>query len=85
MHLLEAFPLTGKSDDGMIVTQQDHQALGAFKRALDDPRGVLKSWSDNGIGACSEGWLGIKCVNGQVISIQIPWRGLGGRITEQVG
>lgn len=71
--------------DGVIVTQQDYQALQAFKHAIDDPRGVLRSWNDSGIGACSGGWLGIKCVKGQVISIQIPWRGLGGRITEQVG
>ena len=71
--------------DGMILTQQDYQALQAFKHALDDPRSILKSWNDNGIEASSEGWLGIKYVNGQVISIQIPWRGLGGRIYEQVG
>lgn len=71
--------------DGIIVTQQDYQALQAFKHALDDPRGVLRSWNDSGIGACSGGWLGIKCVQGQVIAIQIPWRGLRGSITEQVG
>ncbi|KAH9309027.1 hypothetical protein KI387_036938, partial [Taxus chinensis] len=71
--------------DGIVVTQQDYEALQAFKHALNDPRGVLKSWNDSGIGACSGGWLGIKCVRGQVIAIQIPWRDLGGRIAEQVG
>ncbi|GLJ37119.1 hypothetical protein SUGI_0752710 [Cryptomeria japonica] len=71
--------------DGIVVTQEDFQALQAFKHAVNDPRGVLRSWNDSGIGACSGGWVGIKCVKGQVIAIQIPWRGLGGRIAEQVG
>eukprot|EP01018_Ginkgo_biloba_P004789 Gb_07184 [translate_table: standard] len=78
------FSVSGQYD-GVVVTQEDYQALKAFKHALDDPRGVLRSWNDSGIGACSGGWLGIKCVQGQVIAIQIPWRGLGGRIAEQVG
>ncbi|KAJ6772556.1 LEUCINE-RICH REPEAT RECEPTOR-LIKE PROTEIN KINASE IMK3-RELATED [Salix koriyanagi] len=36
-------------------------------------------------GACSGGWAGIKCAQGQVIVIQLPWKGLGGRITEKIG
>ncbi|XP_057804718.1 probable leucine-rich repeat receptor-like protein kinase IMK3 [Salvia miltiorrhiza] len=71
--------------DGVIVTQEDFQALQAFKHDLVDPNGFLKSWNDTGYGACSGGWAGIKCAQGQVIVIQLPWRGLGGRITERIG
>ncbi|XP_028767542.1 probably inactive leucine-rich repeat receptor-like protein kinase IMK2 [Neltuma alba] len=75
----------GHSWDGVIVTQADYQALRAIKREFIDFRGVLRSWNDSGIGACSGGWAGIKCVKGQVIAIQLPWRGLGGRISEKIG
>ncbi|KAI3447825.1 hypothetical protein Pfo_004490 [Paulownia fortunei] len=79
------FPLvSGEKWDGVIVTQADYQALTALKHELVDFRGVLKSWNDSGVGACS-GWAGIKCVNGQVIAIQLPWKGLGGRISEKIG
>ncbi|XP_015897404.3 probably inactive leucine-rich repeat receptor-like protein kinase IMK2 [Ziziphus jujuba] len=71
--------------DGVIVTQADYQALRAFKHELIDLRGVLRSWNDSGYGACSGGWIGIKCVKGQVIAIQLPWKGLGGRISEKIG
>ncbi|XP_072996543.1 probably inactive leucine-rich repeat receptor-like protein kinase IMK2 [Typha latifolia] len=71
--------------DGIIISQADYQGLQAFKHALDDPRGVLRSWNDTGIGACSGNWVGIKCVMGKVIAIQLPWRGLSGRISEKVG
>ncbi|KAK3019505.1 hypothetical protein RJ639_003177 [Escallonia herrerae] len=71
--------------DGVIVTQADYQALQAFKHELTDPKGFLKSWNDSGYGACSGGWTGIKCAQGQVIVIQLPWKGLGGRITEKMG
>ncbi|XP_010257016.1 PREDICTED: probably inactive leucine-rich repeat receptor-like protein kinase IMK2 [Nelumbo nucifera] len=70
--------------DGIIVTQADFQALQAFKRELVDPLGILRSWNDSGFGACSGGWAGIKCVKGQVIAIQLPWKGLGGHITEKI-
>ncbi|RWR81269.1 Protein kinase domain-containing protein [Cinnamomum micranthum f. kanehirae] len=84
--LLMAFPLSwGQPWDGVVVTQADFQALQAFKHELDDPKGVLRSWNDSGIGACSGGWVGIKCVLGQVIAIQLPWKGLGGQIAEKVG
>ncbi|EPS71416.1 hypothetical protein M569_03328 [Genlisea aurea] len=75
----------GSSWDGVIVTQSDYQALQAFKHELVDPKGILRSWNDSGYGACSGGWVGIKCAQGQVIVIQLPWRGLGGRITEKIG
>ncbi|KOM57977.1 hypothetical protein LR48_Vigan11g101000 [Vigna angularis] len=77
-------PVSGQLWDGVVVTQADFQALRAIKNELIDFKGVLKSWNDSGLGACS-GWAGIKCVNGEVIAIQLPWRGLGGRISEKIG
>ncbi|KAL7108929.1 hypothetical protein ACP275_06G143900 [Erythranthe tilingii] len=72
--------------DGVIVTEADYQSLQAFKHELVDPKGFLRSWNDTAAnGACSGSWLGIKCAQGQVIVIQLPWRGLGGRITEKIG
>ncbi|KAK9014554.1 hypothetical protein V6N11_005708 [Hibiscus sabdariffa] len=71
--------------DGVVVTAADFQALQAFKQELIDSKGFLKSWNDTGYGACSGGWAGIKCAKGQVIVIQLPWKGLGGRITEKIG
>ncbi|KZV43297.1 hypothetical protein F511_09280 [Dorcoceras hygrometricum] len=71
--------------DGVVVTEADYQALEAFKHDLTDPKGVLRSWNDSTYGACSGGWVGIKCAQGQVIVIQLPWRELGGRITEKNG
>ncbi|GFP86579.1 probable leucine-rich repeat receptor-like protein kinase imk3 [Phtheirospermum japonicum] len=71
--------------DGIIVTQADFQALQAFKHNLIDPKGFLRSWNDSGFGACSGSWAGIKCAQGQVIVIQLPWRGLGGTLTEKIG
>ncbi|KAJ8764142.1 hypothetical protein K2173_005052 [Erythroxylum novogranatense] len=78
-------PVWSQDWDGVVVTQADFQALQAFKQELLDPKGFLKSWNDSGYGACSGGWVGIKCAQGQVIVIQLPWRGLGGRITEKIG
>ncbi|KAK6145579.1 hypothetical protein DH2020_022399 [Rehmannia glutinosa] len=78
-------PVSSISWDGIIVTEADYQALQAFKHELIDPKGFLKSWNDSGYGACSGGWVGIKCAQGQVIVIQLPWRGLGGRLTEKIG
>ncbi|XP_050385870.1 probable leucine-rich repeat receptor-like protein kinase IMK3 [Argentina anserina] len=78
-------PVGGETWDGVIVTAADYQSLQAFKHELDDPKGFLKSWNDSGYGACSGGWAGIKCAQGQVIVIQLPWKGLGGRITEKIG
>ncbi|KAE8689629.1 leucine-rich repeat receptor-like protein kinase IMK2 [Hibiscus syriacus] len=62
--------------DGVVVTAADFQALQAFKQELIDSKGFLKSWN---------GWVGIKCAKGQFIVIQLPWKGLGGRITEKIG
>ncbi|BAT81075.1 hypothetical protein VIGAN_03073100 [Vigna angularis var. angularis] len=71
--------------DGVVVTQSNFLALEAFKQELVDPEGFLRSWNDSGYGACSGGWVGIKCAQGQVIVIQLPWKGLKGRITERIG
>ncbi|XP_073066542.1 probable leucine-rich repeat receptor-like protein kinase IMK3 [Primulina eburnea] len=77
--------VSGEKWDGVIVTQADYQALQAIKHELVDSKGVLKSWNDTSNGACSGEWTGIKCVNGQVIAIQLPWKVLGGRISEKIG
>ncbi|KAK9291155.1 hypothetical protein L1049_009343 [Liquidambar formosana] len=77
--------VSGHPGDGVVVTQADYQALKAFKQELIDFMGALRSWNESGNGACSGGWVGIKCVQGQVIAIQLPWKGLGGRISEKIG
>ncbi|MFQ6647235.1 hypothetical protein Gotur_019818, partial [Gossypium turneri] len=71
--------------DGIIVTSSNFQALQAVKQELIDPKGFLRSWNDTGYGACSGRWLGIKCAKGQVIVIQLPWKGLSGRISDKIG
>ncbi|KAJ7557981.1 hypothetical protein O6H91_04G019500 [Diphasiastrum complanatum] len=72
--------------DGIIVTQGNLQALLAFKLALEDPHRALASWNESsGQGACSGSWVGVKCSHGQVIVLQLPGKGLGGMISEQVG
>ncbi|KAL7590722.1 hypothetical protein Lser_V15G36095 [Lactuca serriola] len=89
LHLLiicsSPFVVSTQSWDGIIVSESNLQALQAFKQELIDPNGFLKSWNDSGYGACSGGWEGIKCAQGQVIIIQLPWRGLGGHITSKIG
>ncbi|XP_057739796.1 probably inactive leucine-rich repeat receptor-like protein kinase IMK2 [Arachis stenosperma] len=71
--------------DGVVVTESNFLALQAFKEELIDPKGFLRSWNDTGYGACSGSWNGIKCAKGQVIVIQLPWKGLRGQITERIG
>ncbi|KAG6600902.1 putative leucine-rich repeat receptor-like protein kinase IMK3, partial [Cucurbita argyrosperma subsp. sororia] len=85
LNLVTIRPVLSQDWDGVVVTQADFQSLQAFKQELDDPKGFLKSWNDSGFGACSGGWVGIKCAKGQVIVIQLPWKGLGGRITDKIG
>ncbi|MQL94450.1 hypothetical protein Taro_027103 [Colocasia esculenta] len=75
----------GQRWDGVVITLADYQGLQAFKHALVDPRGFLRSWNGTGLDACSGSWTGIKCVQGKVISIQLPWKGLGGSISEKIG
>ncbi|KMZ67074.1 Receptor-like kinase [Zostera marina] len=71
--------------DGVIITEANYEGLQAFRHGLVDPGGFLKSWNGTGIGACSGDWVGIKCVNGQVIAIQLPWKGLSGQLSEKIG
>ncbi|KGN58722.1 probably inactive leucine-rich repeat receptor-like protein kinase IMK2 [Cucumis sativus] len=77
-------PVTGQMWDGVSVTQGDFQALQAIKHELVDLKGVLRSWNGSN-GACSGQWVGIKCVKGQVIAIQLPWKALAGRISDRIG
>ncbi|CAH1453233.1 unnamed protein product [Lactuca virosa] len=62
-----------------MIKESDFQALQSFKQELIDPNGFLKSWNDSGYGAQGH------CAQGQVIVIQLPWRGLGGRFTPKIG
>ncbi|KAI4356075.1 hypothetical protein L6164_000125 [Bauhinia variegata] len=78
-------PVSGHSWDGIAVTRNDYRALQEIRSELIDLKGVLRSWNGSGFAACSGVWAGIKCVNGQVIAIQLPWKGLGGRISEKIG
>ncbi|XP_021744753.1 probably inactive leucine-rich repeat receptor-like protein kinase IMK2 [Chenopodium quinoa] len=86
-HLLCISPnfVTGQQNDGVTITLSDFQALQAFKRELIDLRGALKSWNGTRNGACSGSWAGIKCVKGQVVAIQLPFKVLGGRISNKIG
>ncbi|KAK4757642.1 hypothetical protein SAY87_018943 [Trapa incisa] len=77
--------VSGQSWDGVIITDADYDSLQAFKRELVDPKGFLRGWNASSYAACSGGWAGIKCAQGQVIVIQLPWKSLGGRISEKVG
>ncbi|KAG7561049.1 Leucine-rich repeat-containing N-terminal plant-type [Arabidopsis thaliana x Arabidopsis arenosa] len=78
-------PCSSQAWDGVVITQADYQGLQAVKQELIDPRGFLRSWNGSGLSACSGGWSGIKCAQGQVIVIQLPWKSLGGRISEKIG
>ncbi|CAH2063998.1 unnamed protein product [Thlaspi arvense] len=78
-------PGSSQAFDGVVITQADYQGLQAIRQELIDPRGFLRSWNGSGFSACSGGWAGIKCAQGQVIVIQLPWKGLGGRISEKIG
>lgn len=51
-------PVSGSLWDGVVVTEADFQSLRAIKHELIDPKGVLRSWNDSGLGACSGGWAG---------------------------
>ncbi|CAA7019283.1 unnamed protein product [Microthlaspi erraticum] len=76
----------GHSWDGIVVTQANFQALQAIKHELIDFTGVLRSWNNSGSsGVCSGGWAGIRCLRGQVIAINLPYKGLGGTISEKIG
>ncbi|KAJ9543243.1 LOW QUALITY PROTEIN: hypothetical protein OSB04_022950 [Centaurea solstitialis] len=71
-------------DNAMAVTLSDYSSLQAIRQEIVDFRGVLRTWKDRN-GVCSGGWIGIKCDRGQVIAIQLPWKGLGGKISSKIG
>ncbi|KAL9242571.1 hypothetical protein vseg_016557 [Gypsophila vaccaria] len=80
--------VTGRTDtvDSVtIITPLDFQALQAVKHELIDARGVLSSWNGTRAAACSGTWAGIKCLNGRVIAIQLPFKALGGRLSDKIG
>ncbi|KAH6777918.1 inflorescence meristem receptor-like kinase 2 [Perilla frutescens var. hirtella] len=73
-----------KQSSGAIAAEADYEALKAVKLEFVDFRGVLSSWNTTRDAVCSS-WAGIKCLNGRVIAIQLPWKGLGGRISDRIG
>lgn len=77
--------VSGENGDGVVITQSDFQALKAIKQDLIDFKGLLKSWNSTSNGACSGEWVGITCVKGEVVSIALPWKRLGGKISEKIG
>ncbi|GAB2235611.1 hypothetical protein Drorol1_Dr00026041 [Drosera rotundifolia] len=84
--LLGMHPKGIKGSDSKVINEADLRALLALKSELVDPRGVLGSWNHSSWkGACSGGWIGIACTNGMVTTIQLPFKGLGGRISEEIG
>ncbi|CAD6203259.1 unnamed protein product [Miscanthus lutarioriparius] len=88
LHLLlaaAAVPARGQRSDGVVIAQADLQGLQAIRQALVDPRGFLAGWNGTGLDACSGGWAGIKCAQGKVVAIQLPFKGLAGALSNKVG
>ncbi|KAM7265055.1 hypothetical protein ACFE04_002738 [Oxalis oulophora] len=83
--LLLLLVLSVSGEDGVRITRNDLTALRSIKKELIDYKGALKSWNATGYGACSGSWTGIKCVNGQVIAIQLPSKVLGGKLSQSIG
>lgn len=82
--LINSMLVSGNKLNGSIAAEADYQALKAIKLELIDFRGVLSSWNFTRDAVCST-WSGIKCLNGRVIAVQLPWKGLGGRISDKIG
>lgn len=68
----------------LVLSKADYQGLQAFKATLIDTRGVLNTWNGTRNNACSGGWIGIKCVLGRVIAIQLPGKQLAGSLSESI-
>ncbi|KAH7672559.1 Non-specific serine/threonine protein kinase protein [Dioscorea alata] len=68
----------------LVLSKADYQGLQAFKATLIDTRGVLNTWNGTRNNACSGGWIGIKCVRGRVIAIQLPGKQLAGSLSESI-
>ncbi|KAK9069330.1 hypothetical protein SSX86_013446 [Deinandra increscens subsp. villosa] len=89
-HTVSGKPSSSSSDERQVITLSDYSALQAIKQDLVDLRGVLRrTWKGGRSGVCSSGgggWVGVKCDDqGQVIAIQLPWKGLGGKISSKMG
>ncbi|KAF2938809.1 probable leucine-rich repeat receptor-like protein kinase IMK3 [Oryza sativa Japonica Group] len=82
---MAAVPAGGQPSDGVVIAQADLQGLQAIRQALVDPRGFLRGWNGTGLDACSGGWAGIKCAQGKVVAIQLPFKGLAGALSDKVG
>ncbi|KAL2613569.1 hypothetical protein R1flu_025261 [Riccia fluitans] len=65
------------------VSQVEVDALLAIKRGFNN-NSVLASWNESGVGVCSS-WNGVKCFNGSVFSLGLPWKGLQGFLSESIG
>lgn len=88
VHILTATaqdPDTLPNTDGIPASPQEVIALLRFKHTLVDPRKVLASWNESGVGACDGTWVGIKCALGRIISIALPAKHLGGSIAPEIG
>ncbi|KAG0580177.1 hypothetical protein KC19_4G154000 [Ceratodon purpureus] len=78
-------PDTLPNTDGIPASPQEVIALLRFKHTLVDPRNVLVSWNESGVGACSGTWVGIKCAQGRIISIALSSKRLSGSIAPEIG
>jgi Leucine-rich repeat (LRR) protein len=64
----------------------DREALLAFKEALSDDSGSLRSWNDSSFDFCR--WLGVTCSrrhSGSVVSLMLSYCNLGGTISPVIG
>jgi Leucine-rich repeat (LRR) protein len=75
----------GQASDGVVIALADLQGLQAIRQSLVDARGFLRGWNGTGLDACSGAWVGVKCVLGKVVAIQLPFKGLGGELSNKVG
>ncbi|KAK3151349.1 hypothetical protein QOZ80_3AG0244750 [Eleusine coracana subsp. coracana] len=75
----------GQASDGVVIAQADLQGLQAIRQSLVDARGFLRGWNGTGLDACSGSWAGVKCVLGKVVALQLPFKGLGGELSDKVG
>ncbi len=71
--------------DEIPASPQEVLALLRIKQSLIDPRKALASWNESGTGVCTGTWSGIKCARGNIISIALPAKGLGGTLSPAVG
>ncbi|KAL6874015.1 hypothetical protein ACP4OV_014097 [Aristida adscensionis] len=66
----------------MAAADTDQNALLAFKAAVSDPSGALRSWNDT-VHFCR--WPGVSCTAGRVTSLDVSERRLAGTLSPAVG